>query len=146
MNHKLLHTKELYDFVTGKASTAVARRLYRNLKEAKIEISAEQWSILYNLWEKEGRTQQELATLTFKDKPSITRLINKLEEQNMVIRVPHHTDNRINLIYLTKKGKTLESQCVAVVEQTLKESLLNVSEEEIQVCIAILKKVFLNLQ
>lgn len=146
MKKNLLHKKELYDFVTGKASTAIARRLYRNFKEAKIEISAEQWSILYNLWEKEGLTQQELAILTFKDKPSITRLINKLEEQNLVVRVPHHTDNRINLIYLTKKGKELENQCINAVEQTLEEALSNVSEEEISVCIDILKKVFLNLQ
>ncbi|UZJ66075.1 MarR family transcriptional regulator [Sphingobacterium sp. KU25419] len=39
--------------------------MQRNLKDVGINITAEQWSILYNLWQEEGLTQQELATRTF---------------------------------------------------------------------------------
>src|SRR5690606_27751492 len=104
---------------------------HRNFKNVNIEISAEQWSILYQLWNKEGLSQQEIASNTFKDKPSITRLLNNLEKLNLVVRVPHQTDKRTNLIYLTKKGKDLKENSMKQADQTLREALEGVSEEEV---------------
>ncbi len=51
---------ELYSFITGKASTAIARRLQKNFKTADLEITIEQWSILYQLWKKDGLSKQQL--------------------------------------------------------------------------------------
>ena len=51
---------ELYSFITGKASTAVARRMQRNFKESGINITIEQWSVLYHLWKEDGQSQQQL--------------------------------------------------------------------------------------
>src|ERR1700741_3866100 len=61
---------ELYSFITGKASTAIARRLQKKFNAAGLNITIEQWSVLYHLWKKEGRSQQELCDATFRDKPS----------------------------------------------------------------------------
>ena len=74
---------ELYSFITGKASTAVARRLQKNFKESAIDITIEQWSVLYHLWKEDGRTQQQLCDATFRDKPSITRLVDNLEKSKL---------------------------------------------------------------
>jgi hypothetical protein len=65
---------ELYSFITGKASTAIARRLQKNFKLNGLDITIEQWSVLYHLWKEDGLNQQELCNATFRDKPSITRL------------------------------------------------------------------------
>ncbi len=46
---------ELYSFMTGKASTAIGRRLQKNFKQAGIEITIEQWSVLYHLSIQTGR-------------------------------------------------------------------------------------------
>jgi DNA-binding MarR family transcriptional regulator len=70
---------ELYSFMTGKASTAIARRLQKNMKQGGIEITVEQWSVLYHLWKSDGLSQQDLCNATFRDKPSITRLVDNLE-------------------------------------------------------------------
>ncbi|HLL44583.1 MAG TPA: hypothetical protein VK369_15640, partial [Segetibacter sp.] len=51
---------ELYSFITGMASTALARRLQKNFRLAGIEITIEQWSVLYHLWKEDGLSQQEL--------------------------------------------------------------------------------------
>jgi hypothetical protein len=37
---------ELYSVINGMASTAVARRLQKNFRQAGLEITIEQWSIL----------------------------------------------------------------------------------------------------
>lgn len=54
---------------------------------------------------KDGVTQQELCNATFKDKPSMTRLIDNMEKQHLVIRVPDKKDRRTNKIHLTENGK-----------------------------------------
>jgi DNA-binding MarR family transcriptional regulator len=69
---------ELYSFITGKASTAIARRLQKNFKQSGVDITIEQWSVLYHLWKQNGLSQQQLGDATFRDKPSITRLVDNL--------------------------------------------------------------------
>ena len=49
---------ELYSFITGKTSTAIARRLQKNFKQSGIDITIEQWSVLYHLWKEEGQSQK----------------------------------------------------------------------------------------
>ena len=77
---------ELYSFVTGKASTAIARRLQKKFNSAGLRITIEQWSVLYHLWKQDGKSQQELCNATFRDKPSITRLVDNLEKLQLVKR------------------------------------------------------------
>ena len=89
---------ELYSFITGKASTAIARRLQKKFNQAKLNITIEQWSVLYHLWKEDGQSQQQLCNATFRDKPSITRLVDNLEKLTLVKRVPSDSDRRINLI------------------------------------------------
>jgi len=40
---------ELYSFITGKASTAIARRLQKKFNQAGLNLTIEQWSVLYHL-------------------------------------------------------------------------------------------------
>ena len=66
----------IFAILNGKVSAAINRKLYRNFRQGGLEISPEQWTVLIFLWEKDGVTQQELCNATFKDKPSMTRLID----------------------------------------------------------------------
>ncbi len=136
---------ELYSFITGKASTAIARRLQKNFKTASLEITIEQWSILYQLWKNDGLSQQQLGDYTFRDKPSITRLVDNLEKINLVKRVPSKSDRRINLIYLTKKALQLEVMTMDVANQTLNEALQGVTNGQIEIAKEVLQKVYDNL-
>ena len=130
MSDELLQSDEFFSFLTGKVSTAISRRLQRNLKLAKLNITSEQWTILYHLWQEEGLTQQELANLTFRDKPSITRLINNLEKISLVIRVNDKQDRRSNLIYLTKEGRKLKEEGMKQSTITLNEAVAGLNLEE----------------
>ncbi len=137
---------ELYSFITGKASTAIARRLQRKINQAGLNITIEQWSVLYHLWKNEGQSQQQLCNATFRDKPSITRLVDNLEKLNLVKRVASDTDRRINLIYLTKQGQKLEEQTMQLADQTLNEALEKVPAYKIDVCKEVLQIVYDNLK
>jgi len=137
---------ELYSFITGVASTAIARRLQKNFKQQGIDITIEQWSVLYHLWKQDGLSQQELCSATFRDKPSITRLVDNLEKQQLVKRVASLEDRRINLIYLSETAAMLRDQTMDMANQTLNEALSGVSAEEIAVCKSVLQRVYDNLK
>ena len=137
---------ELYSFITGKASTAIARRLQKNFKQASVDITIEQWSVLYHLWKQDGISQQELCNATFRDKPSITRLVDNLEKLSLVKRVASENDRRINKIFLTKQAQKLQEQTMELAEETLNEALSTVPPEKIEVCKEVLQIVYDNLK
>ncbi|HTB26907.1 MAG TPA: MarR family winged helix-turn-helix transcriptional regulator [Puia sp.] len=137
---------ELYSFVTGKASIAIARRLQKKFNSASLRITIEQWSVLYHLWKQDGQSQQELCNATFRDKPSITRLVDNLEKLQLVKRVASEHDRRINRICLTKTGIKLQEQSMMLAEHTLNEALEGVAPEEIDICKDVLQLVYDNLK
>lgn len=137
---------ELYSFITGQASIAIARRLQKKFNSAGLNLTIEQWSVLYHLWKQDGRSQQELCNRTFRDKPSITRLVDNLEKLQLVKRVPSESDRRINLVFLTKQGIKLEEQTMNIAEETLNDALTGIPTENIDLCKEILQQVYDNLK
>ncbi|NDV66951.1 MarR family winged helix-turn-helix transcriptional regulator [Bacteroides sp. 224] len=136
--------KLIFAILNGKVSAAINRKLYRNFRQNGLEISPEQWTVLLFLWEKDGVTQQELCNATFKDKPSMTRLIDNMERQHLVVRISDKTDRRTNQIHLTKTGKEMEEKAREVTTQTLKEALQGVSIEDLTISQEVLRKIFNN--
>jgi DNA-binding MarR family transcriptional regulator len=137
---------ELYSFVTGKASTAIARRLQKKFNNASLNITIEQWSVLYHLWKQDGISQQELCNATFRDKPSITRLVDNLEKLDLVKRVASESDRRINKVFVTRHSMKLQEQTMALAEETLNEALESVPADKIDVCKEVLQVVYDNLK
>jgi DNA-binding MarR family transcriptional regulator len=137
---------ELYSFITGKASTAIARRLQKKFNTSGLNLTIEQWSVLYHLWKEDGKSQQELCNATFRDKPSITRLVDNLEKLGLVKRVPSENDRRINKVQLTKQALKLQEETMALAEETLNEALEGVPAEHITLCKEVLQKVYDNLK
>ena len=136
---------ELYSVINGMASTAVARRLQKNFRQAGLEITIEQWSVLYHLWKEDCLSQQELCNRTFRDKPSITRLIDNLEKQKLVRRMASKTDRRINLVCLTQAAVEMQEMTILIANQTMDEALEGISRDEINVVKSVFQRVYDNL-
>ncbi|MEZ5005953.1 MAG: MarR family transcriptional regulator [Bacteroides graminisolvens] len=136
----------IFAILNGKVSAAINRKLYRNFRLNGLEMTPEQWTVMIYLWEKDGVSQQELCNATFKDKPSMTRLIDNMERQHLVVRISDKKDRRNNLIHLTKTGKDVEPQARIVVSKTLKEALQGIEVKDLQISQDVLKKIFLNIK
>lgn len=136
---------ELYSFISGQASTAIARRLQKKFNQSGLNLTIEQWSVLYHLWKEDGKSQQELCNATFRDKPSITRLVDNLEKLKLVNRVADAKDRRINKVYLTALAKSLQQKSMQLAEETLNEALEGVPAGQIDLCKQVLQKVYDNL-
>jgi len=145
MSNNQFKRGELYSVINGMATTAVSRRLQKNYRQAGLEITIEQWSVLYHLWKEDGLSQQELGIRTFRDKASITRLIDNLERLSLVTRVASKEDRRINLVYLTDAAKPLQQLTYDLANQTMNEALQNITKEEIEIVKNVFQRVYDNL-
>ncbi len=136
---------ELYSVINAMAAAAIARRMQKNFRLAGLEITIEQWSILYHLWKEDGLNQQQLCDKTYRDKPSITRLLHNLEKQGLVERKSSATDKRVNYIFLSATAKQLQDQTIEIANQTMDEALVGITKEEIETVKNVLQKVYDNL-
>lgn len=143
---KSLLEHELLDILNGKISSAINRTITRGFVQQNIDITPEQWSVMACLWNKDKVTQQSLCKLTSKDKPSITRLIDKLEKRNYVVRVSDPTDRRINLIHLTLAGSELQKKASDIIQNVIETTLSNITDNELNHFRATLKKILSNLK
>ncbi len=146
MSNNQFRRGELYFVITGVANTALARRLQKHFRQAGIDLTVEQWSVLVHLWKDDGVSQQELCNKTFRDKPSITRLVDNLEKMSLVQRVASKDDRRINYIFLTDAAKSLRDSTMTLANTTLLEGLEGVSENDIEVVRHVLTQVYENLK
>ncbi len=113
--------------------------------EKGIVLTKTQWIVLKKLKDKDGRAQQELAFITNRDKGSLTRLIHTLEKKELVERIPSKSDKRSNLIFLTEKGKEIFDETIPVMKNVLSVMQTDISMEEIEATIKVIKKVQQNL-
>lgn len=112
-----LNTQETYTLLTGRLSMTLNRTLLQHFKANNIPLNREQWSILAVLWKEDGCSQQILATETYRDKPSVTRLLDKMEKEGLVVRKADENDRRLNLIFLTEKGKSYEKEAFRIINE-----------------------------
>ena len=137
--------QEVFDILTGKISTTINRSLLRAFSLEDLRITTEQWSVLSSLWNEDKITQQQLCDLTRKDKPSMTRLLDNLERNKLVVRVAHPSDRRINLIHLTKLGVSMREKVMNIVSVIVDKALDGISDEEISISRNVLTKIIQNL-
>ena len=140
-----VNEQEVFDILTGKISTTINRALLRAFAQEGVNITTEQWSVLSCLWNEDKVTQRELCDLTTKDKTSMTRLIDNLQKNKMVVRVAHASDRRVNLIHLTQYGASLREKVTTIVQLVVDKALTNVNEDEIATSRTVLTKIIKNL-
>ena len=141
MNFSELNIEMVFALMSGKLSAAINRKLYRSFRKLSIDITPEQWTVLYYLWSRDG-----VCNVTFKDKPSMTRLIDNLEKQQLVVRSPGVKDRRINLIHLTDKGRELEVATKPLVTAIMRTALDGFSDREVEMAGRLVTKDFGNLK
>ena len=128
------------------AHNSMTERFVQNVFNSGLDISMDQWMILGPIWQLESPSQKELGEICFRDKPSITRIIDSLEKKSLVVRVPDQIDHRIKRVILTNAGKQLFYDVLPIMEKTREEVRGDIPEEEIQIFKNVLSKIIKNLK
>jgi MarR family transcriptional regulator, organic hydroperoxide resistance regulator len=99
----------------------------------EIGVSIPQCDVLTTLTEKEGVSQQELATRLYVTKGNISGLIDRLAEAGLVERRSTASDRRQHAIHLTDAGRATAEIALAVQRRWIAATLSKMSEADLEV-------------
>ena len=111
------------------------------LKQHGLNMSMEQAIILKILHDEDGRPQNDMAIVTNRHKATLTRVLDTMEKNHLVVRIPDQADKRVKRVYLTKHGRKRLEDMRPVIFEAAKEIQKGLSKTEIKTLISILKKV-----
>jgi len=76
----------------------------------KLDITYPQYLVMLVLWEKDGLTVNAISKRLILNTNTITPLLQRMENQNLILRNRSTEDERSVLISLTQKGKDLQEK------------------------------------
>jgi DNA-binding MarR family transcriptional regulator len=89
-------------------------------------------------------SQIEIAERVFKDKASITRIIDLLMRDGYLMRQKNEQDARKSRLQLTKKGKITMQRLNKLVPSFRKDALKGIGPNEIRVALQLIRKLGYN--
>lgn len=131
-------------FVLNK--TAIASKNSFNQKIKSFGISAEQWSVIYRVYENDGISQIEVAKSTYKDQGNLTRMIDKLVQKELLLKKTDKKDRRSINLYMTEKSQDIVKKIIPLSQDHNNNLTKELGEDEKQLLIKLLDKVYTNLQ
>lgn len=127
-------------------SKALGKRLEEKLETHHIKITAEQWSVISLLFQKNKLTQVQIGAFLGLDKVRVLRIIRSLEDNKLIQRVISKKDKRFNDVCLTDKGNQLYQKIVPIACDVHTEAFNNFKPEDINLCLSLLGKINENLK
>ena len=144
-----IHDTSTLDNATAYKITRLARLLRLHLRryflERGVDISPEQWPILFRLYERPSQSQSELAAKDLNDHPNITRMVDQLEKRGLVMRETDPEDRRRHLVSLTTEGHAFMAQILPTVAAERQVVFAGITEDEIDELLRIMEKIERNL-
>jgi len=111
----------------------------------KMQISSEQYQILSFLKKGGAISQTRLSEITRKDKPSVTRLLNKLEAKALVKREADATDKRIKNISITGLGIREYEKVSRITDDLIQSAMNNIDRNQLLIFNSVLNNILNNL-
>lgn len=122
------------------------RQILKILAGNGLEITPDQWVVLYYLWEENGLSIGEIARRSKKDFANVTRIVDKLVRMKYVEKKKSGTDSRISNVYILPKGENIKLDVQNCWKQASDIALNDVSETEQKQLMEILVKIENNIQ
>lgn len=106
---------QLYGFLIERTAKRYKQYLQRIFQQHKFGITVDQWVILNHIDHEKQLFTNDLAHGVMKDPPTVTRILDLLEDRGLVRRIVDKHDRRKTILELSSKGKKLVEQVRPVV-------------------------------
>ncbi|MHB1511820.1 MAG: MarR family winged helix-turn-helix transcriptional regulator [Acidiferrobacter sp.] len=119
-------------------------RLWRTELDRRLRplgLSQAKWRMLLHISCSEDCTQAELAARLGVEAPTVVGLLDRLTADGLVERRESPHDRRSKTVHLCEGGRALMRPITEVAESLSHELLANLTEEEVAVSTAVLKKI-----
>lgn len=115
----------------------VANRL---MQEEALPLKAEQLPVLMVVYSSKGISQQEIAAAVYRDKSSVMRTINMMEQKGWVMVTANQFDKRRNEISVTETGKFLARQVMNILHKAEDELFSAFDQNDKQEAITLMRQ------
>ena len=104
-------------------------------------ITPPQFSLLAFLWMEDGLSQAELCEKSHVDRATMVGLIDRLEKDGLVRRMPNAGDRRAYKVCLTDRGRALEPELCGIAEEVTGLLTQKLKKSEVEYLKELLNKV-----
>ncbi|MGB6626887.1 MAG: MarR family winged helix-turn-helix transcriptional regulator [Nitrososphaeraceae archaeon] len=142
---------QIYDFensigfIVNRSAKTFVKALDTELRE-RVGVTFGQWKVIVMLVNENGSTQKEIADRLGLEGPTLIPIIDKMEEERLVIRKVDPADRRNNRIYRTEKADGLWDGMIECALKIREVSLRGIPEQDINVMRKVLEKISQNLR
>ena len=134
-----------YSYLLDRTARKVKGYAQQRFASGNFDITVDQWLILKNLDNDRYLKQKELAEITGKDNPTLTRIIDLLCKKGLTERVMHKNDRRSFTVHLTHEGKAKLEELAPQVDDIRMKAWENLTEDDYEQLKTILNKIHQNL-
>jgi len=114
-------------------------------EEQGFNITPEQFLVMDALWDEGVLTQQQIANYMLKDKNSVVKLVDGLEERKLVKRASNPKDRRQNLIEVTEYAIAVKDKITELAMEAVDHIINGISKRDLQTFINVLSKMAENM-
>jgi DNA-binding MarR family transcriptional regulator len=94
-----------YSYLLDRTARKVKQYAQQRFNAERFDITIDQWLILKSLNKHNDLNQKQLAEITGKDHPTLTRIVDLLCKKKLTERRIHPSDRRSFIVHLTEIGK-----------------------------------------
>jgi len=135
-----------YSFLLNRTARRVKQYAQKRFKDFEFGITVDQWTVLKALYESPDMNQSELAKITFKDTPTLTRILDLLADKAMVERAMDAKDRRRFQVLLTEQGRLKVEEMKPKVAEIRKKAWENLSNQDFEHFKNVLETIYKNLE
>jgi len=124
-------------------------RCMRRFFEAQMrkhDITPPQFEVLLMLWAEDGLVLSELGRRLSRDGPTITGIIDRMEQKKLVRRKRSVRDRRVIQVYLAPKAWEIQENLLKMQQEAAKEISADFSEAEVDLLNSMLFKMLANIE
>ncbi|MBE6828592.1 MAG: MarR family transcriptional regulator [Ruminococcaceae bacterium] len=117
-------------FITSQSAKIFAEAMEQKFRP--YNITRTQWIAMYFIYTGKSITQRELADKMAVKGPTVVRLLQKLEQDGLLVRSGTDADKRVKHLLLSEKGARLCCDLIPVAEKFKNDTIEGISEEDLQ--------------
>ena len=130
---------DVLGFVVSQAASQLSCTLKTAIAEAGYDITPREFALLNRLHQHGQLNQSQLANLTYKDRPAVTRMLDKLSNRSYVKKLTCDNDLRAFQVSLTPKGEKVRRSIVTIAAGLAYSACENVPKKDLLITLNTLK-------
>ena len=137
-----MHFEESISYLLAKLATTHKKSLEKVM--GRIGLHSGQVFVLFELWEKDGLRQVDLADSLNLSPPTVNKMLTGLIEGDLVTRSRFEDDARSTRIFLTERGRSIREEVEEQWRSLEETTLADLTETERLILLTLLKKLTFN--